>query len=61
MWAILALGSAALTSLNPILYKRMLKNAEAGRRPNAVTKLVTTTVVNANTSPCARLIVQTAL
>ena len=29
MWAILALGTAALTSFNPILYKRMLKDAEA--------------------------------
>jgi len=29
MWAILALGTAALTSLNPILYKRMLKEADS--------------------------------
>jgi hypothetical protein len=29
MWAILALSAAALTSFNPILYKRMLKDAEA--------------------------------
>ncbi|MEP6896001.1 MAG: EamA family transporter [Chloroflexota bacterium] len=28
MWAILALGAAVLTSFNPILYKRMLKDAE---------------------------------
>ena len=28
MWALLALGAAALTSFNPILYKRMLKDAE---------------------------------
>lgn len=28
MWAILALGAALLTSFNPILYKRMLKDAE---------------------------------
>src|SRR6266536_3418925 len=28
MWAILALGAAALTSFNPILYKRMLKDAD---------------------------------
>jgi len=29
MWAILALGAAALTSFNPILYKRILKDADA--------------------------------
>ncbi len=29
MWAILALGAALLTSFNPILYKRMLKDADA--------------------------------
>lgn len=29
MWAILALGAAVLTSLNPILYKRMLKDADS--------------------------------
>ena len=28
MWAVLALGAAVLTSFNPILYKRMLKDAE---------------------------------
>lgn len=28
MWALLALGAAVLTSFNPILYKRMLKDAE---------------------------------
>lgn len=28
MWAILALGAAVLTSFNPILYKRMLKDAD---------------------------------
>jgi drug/metabolite transporter (DMT)-like permease len=28
MWAILALGAAALTSFNPVLYKRMLKDGE---------------------------------
>lgn len=28
MWAFLALGAAMLTSFNPILYKRMLKDAE---------------------------------
>ena len=28
MWALLALGAAALTSFNPILYKRMLKDVE---------------------------------
>ena len=28
MWALFALGAAALTSFNPILYKRMLKDAE---------------------------------
>ena len=28
MWAILALGAALLTSFNPILYKRMLKDAD---------------------------------
>ena len=28
MWAFLALGAAVLTSFNPILYKRMLKNAD---------------------------------
>lgn len=28
MWAILALGTALLTSFNPILYKRILKNAD---------------------------------
>lgn len=29
MWAILALATAALTSFNPILYKRMLRDADA--------------------------------
>jgi uncharacterized membrane protein len=29
MWAILALGAAVLTSFNPILYKRMLKDADS--------------------------------
>ena len=29
MWALLALGAAMLTSFNPILYKRMLKDADA--------------------------------
>lgn len=29
MWAFLALGAAVLTSFNPILYKRMLKDADA--------------------------------
>lgn len=29
MWALFALGAAFLTSFNPILYKRMLKNANA--------------------------------
>jgi drug/metabolite transporter (DMT)-like permease len=29
MWAFLALGAALLTSFNPILYKRMLKDADA--------------------------------
>lgn len=29
MWALLALGAAILTSFNPILYKRMLKDADA--------------------------------
>lgn len=29
MWALLALGAAVLTSFNPILYKRMLKDADA--------------------------------
>lgn len=29
MWVVCALGAAVLTSLNPILYKRMLKEAEA--------------------------------
>jgi drug/metabolite transporter (DMT)-like permease len=28
MWALFALGAAALTSFNPILYKRMLKEAD---------------------------------
>lgn len=28
MWALLALGAAVLTSFNPILYKRMLKDAD---------------------------------
>ncbi len=28
MWALLALGAAVLTSFNPILYKRMLRDAE---------------------------------
>ena len=28
MWAVLALGAAVLTSFNPILYKRMLKDAD---------------------------------
>lgn len=28
MWALLALGAAVLTSFNPILYKRMLKDSE---------------------------------
>lgn len=29
MWAVFALGAATLTSFNPILYKRMLKDADA--------------------------------
>jgi drug/metabolite transporter (DMT)-like permease len=29
MWALLALGAAGLTSFNPILYKRMLRDADA--------------------------------
>jgi len=29
MWALLALGAAVLTSFNPILYKRMLKDVDA--------------------------------
>jgi transporter family protein len=29
MWAVLALGAAMLTSFNPILYKRMLKDADS--------------------------------
>ena len=29
MWAVFALGAAALTSFNPILYKRMLKDADS--------------------------------
>ena len=29
MWAVLALGAAVLTSFNPILYKRMLKDADS--------------------------------
>ncbi len=29
MWALLAIGAAVLTSFNPILYKRMLKDADA--------------------------------
>jgi uncharacterized membrane protein len=29
MWVVFALGAAALTSFNPILYKRMLKQADA--------------------------------
>lgn len=29
MWAFLAFGAAVLTSFNPILYKRMLKNADS--------------------------------
>jgi len=28
MWAVLALGAAVLTSFNPILYKRMLRDAD---------------------------------
>jgi hypothetical protein len=28
MWAVFALGAAVLTSFNPILYKRMLNDAE---------------------------------
>ena len=28
MWALFALGAAALTSFNPILYKRILRDAE---------------------------------
>ena len=29
MWVFLALGAAVLTSFNPILYKRMLKDVDA--------------------------------
>ncbi len=28
MWVVFALGAAVLTSFNPVLYKRMLKDAE---------------------------------
>ena len=29
MWVFLALGTALLTSFNPLLYKRMLKDADS--------------------------------